>query len=177
VNPGGDDHRGLHVSLRVPLAWRAMSAGEADGILQRTAMVLQLLNLQGESSPLPEAGEEARQAWRHLDRKLDVIIAMLGLLLAQGGEGGEVVPSRLDPRGIEWAARTGPEAGRPVVVRLQLPGAPALELPGTAQPAADGRWRVAFDAWPEAVAEQLEKWIFRQHRQAVARARQKTPPS
>lgn len=177
MNSGGDDHRGLHVSLHVPLAWRPLRDGEAEQILQRTATILQLLNLQGEAVTSSESGEEARQGWRQLDRKLDLIISMLGLLLESPDAGGKAVPSRLDPHGIEWQAPTGPRPGQSTVVRLQIPGAPTLELPGIAQSAAEGTWRVMFDAWPEAVTEQLEKWIFRQHRLAVARARQRPSSS
>lgn len=177
MSPGAPADRGLHVSLRVPLAWRYRAEGEANAILQRTAMVLQLLNLQGETGPCPEAGEEARQAWRHLERKLDVIIAMLGLLLQKSADAAEAVPVRLEPHGLRWQAETGPEAGRPVVVSLQMPGAPPLDLPGTAQGSTNGVWRVSFDSWPEPVADQLEKWIFRQHRQAVARTRQESRSS
>ncbi len=159
---------GLHVDLDVPLAWRPLNAAESEAVLQRAGVVLQLLNLHGESR-VP--AEETHGDLRHLEQKLDVVIAMLGLLL-EGQAGNESpIRVRLQAGGLCWQGPDGPEPGSRILVTLRLPGAPALALPAIARKTEPGQCCVRFDSLPTPLIEQLEKWIFRQHRLAVARAR------
>ena len=158
---------GLHVELDVPLSWRPLAENERPVVLQRAGAVLHLLNLQDAHPP----NEEAAGDLRRLEQKLDVVIAMLGLLLAEPALSEPAQRVQLDPHGLCWQTREPPEPGSPVLVTLSLPGAPALALPAVARDAEAGRACVRFDGLPAAVSEQLEKWIFRQHRLAVARSR------
>ena len=158
---------GLHVELEVPLSWRPLYEAERNSILQRSGIVLQLLNLHDAHPP----HEEAQGEMRHLEQKLDVIIAMLGLLLEAQAGNGTPVHVRLDSGGLCWQAGDRPDPGAYVLVTLKLAGAPALALPAVAQDAETGMACVRFENLPDALSEQLEKWIFRQHRLAVARSR------
>ncbi len=158
---------GLHVELDVPLSWRPLADDERPAILQRAGIVLHLLNLQDAHLPTEEVSGELRR----LEQKLDVVIAMLGLLLAEPAMSEPAQRVRLDPDGLCWPTTQPPAAGSPVLVTLSLPGAPALALPAVAREAEAGMACVRFDGLPATVSEPLEKWIFRQHRLAVARSR------
>ena len=158
---------GLRVELDVPLGWRPLRENERSVVLQRAGIVLHLLNLQDAHPPAEEAPGELRR----LEQKLDVVIAMLGLLLAEPAMNEPAQRVWLDPHGLCWQTREPPEPDSTVLVTLTLPGAPALALPAVARDAEAGRACARFDRLPAAVSEQLEKWIFRQHRLAVARSR------
>ena len=158
---------GLHVELDVPLSWRPLAENERPVVLQRAGIVLHLLNLQDAHLPTEEAAGDLRR----LEQKLDVVIAMLGLLLAAPALSEPVQRVQLNPHGLCWQTREPPAPGSPVLVTLSLPGAPALALPAVARDAESGMACVRFEGLPATVSESLEKWIFRQHRLAVARSR------
>jgi len=158
---------GLRVELDVPLSWRPLSEDERPVVLQRAGIVLHLLNLQDSHPPAEEASGELRR----LEQKLDVVIAMLGLLLAEPAMREPAQRVQLSPHGLCWQTDDPPEPGSRVLVTLSLPGAPALALPAVARDAEAGMACVRFDRLPATVSEPLEKWIFRQHRLAVARSR------
>ncbi len=164
--------RGLRIRLAAPLHWRPCSEAEAEAAAARAENVLQLLNLLAEGQGSHEAPEAERAACRHLERKLDVIVAMLGLLLEDTGTGERAaLPVEIDPEGLRWEGEEGPEPGSRVIVCLDLPGAPPLCLPGTAAASDPPSRAVSFGSLPAPLADALARWIFVRHRQAVARAR------
>jgi hypothetical protein len=118
---------------------------------------------------------------RRLDFKLNLLLDLVGLLVARDLTLPDRVPVRLAAQGLEWEARQPPP--RDSLVRLEIYLSPklprALVLLGRVQgahPMSDGVFRTAviFEDLSELEADWLEKIIFVHHRRQVAHAR-RTP--
>jgi hypothetical protein len=133
-----------------------------------------------------ETGEErqpAAQEMLRLETKLNLLLGLMGQLLAVHFPLPPSRPLRLNPSGIEWTAETGPDAGETGTIEIYLNGRcpRALIFAGQVEKVEAGaeghRYTVRFTALGEPVRDRLEKIIFRHHRRSVALARRRTPPA
>lgn len=125
---------------------------------------------------------------RRIDLKVNLLLDMVGHLVAASQARPPARPLRFNAHGIVWSLRPGeaaPRGGTPGLVEIHLKPfmVDPLALPGVvaaAEPAAAGGGRdgggaivhVRFEALPEMVADHIEKLVFRRHRRQVAGVRQ-----
>jgi hypothetical protein len=113
-----------------------------------------------------------------LEYKLDVLMGLVGKLLAQDASTPPSASLRIFAQGLEWLTRDGsPQVGTRGVVTLFInPAFPhALQLPGTVRAhrsGAEGPWaQFEFEGLTPGVTELMEKLVFRHHRRQVAESR------
>jgi hypothetical protein len=165
----------------LPVAWRRLpepcDAGMLNSFADRNLRVLQALGAleghgQGEKSDdsSPHAAEIAR-----LDLKVNLLLDMVGQLLAVSRPRPKSVPIRFNALGAVWhSAPPHPEMGSQGVLEIYLRDciAEPLRLVGRiATVGPDGRIKVRIVPPGEHVADLMEKLAFRKHRRQVAVAK------
>ena len=110
-----------------------------------------------------------------IDLKVNLLLDLVGALLAATQSRPSPVPARFNPHGIVWeASGEVPPAGAYGLVEIHLRDClvQPLALAGTvADEPAEHHVHVRFDPLPEPVADQLERLVFRRHRRQVAGGR------
>lgn len=167
----------LSVALNLPLRWRPLSDGEVVGVRRLGTQAL-LRVLEGLDGPLPRepAGQE-RELFQRLDAKLNLMLAMLSSVLSRDQLLPPSVELRLGAHQLSWTAPETPTLGQCVEISLyphpQLPVPLVLEgkVVDLVPQAAGTCIYLQFDSLDEDLRADLEKFIFRQHRQEVRRQR------
>jgi len=171
---------GVHFQAELPIAWEPLPgppdvAGQVSGILANEELLGNLLILD---EAIAEPEEDTQQEhWRRVEAKLDLMLNLLGEMLA--GQRGLPVsrPVRLggDVLCIDGISdQPLPAAGEWLRVQLYLmPSIPrplmvAAEVLPTEAP---DRLLLRLTGLPETTQNLLERFVFRQHRRAVAQAR------
>jgi hypothetical protein len=181
---------GLVYEARLPLRWKALApsaqaaSGAPDGHLdEANAEWLRVLSATQEHGP-EHGGEENPELMheiRRLEFKLDLVLAMVGQMLARQLELPPPVPVRLSAERLEWLAADGPVPGEEIEVELYLlPEYPRpLYLRGVVESSEEktGWIRLRFAGLSEPVRDWLERTIFRYHRRQIALSRRSTPQS
>lgn len=167
----------LSVTLHLPLRWRVLAAGETTGVHQLGNLAL-LRVLDGLDGPVPrEPTAPERELFQRLDAKLNLMLAMLSSVLSREQALPPVAELRLSAQQMSWVAAEAPRLGQSVEISLyphpQVPVPLVLEghVAGLAPQASGTRIYLQFDALDEDLQAELEKFIFRQHRQEVRRQR------
>lgn len=156
------------------VVWQATPA-LADGqelaeLNRRAGALLGLLGSLDEPAPLPDDEPQLSAQLQRLDQKLDLLLGLVGQWLTRELTVPAPQPVRLGVRGAVWQASLPPGPGcLTLYLRPALPL--ALQLPARLQALADGTVLAEFQALDPSVVEALERYIFRQHRRAVAQAR------
>lgn len=166
---------------RLSLTWQPLAqwpAGPEMAEANRNAIAL--LGLLGSLDESPPPIEDIPQLAAHLqrlDQKLDLVLELLGSLLAREQVLPTPVPVRLSARGVAWSAAPVPAAGPGWLTLYLLPHLPkALELPARLSPlTGTGEVVAEFHGLDPALADALERFVFRRHRRAVALNRR--PPT
>lgn len=171
----------LHEHLR--LQWQPASLDnviELDHVNQETARVLQAMAVF-EEAPREFSSETAQPGheWQHLEAKIDVLLSLTGMLIAERQAEAPAHPIVLRAHSAEWTGPAGTGLERGDTGFLQLYASPLLPLPlrlasrvvGTAE--RNGvRWLLTrFEHLAPAVETGMEKLIFRRHRRQVALSR------
>ena len=184
--PADPFNTGLVYEDQLPLHWQAVAAPldaahwaplhEANEDVLRSLSMLEE-HPQEIVEELPAVAHE----FRRLDFKLNLLLDMVGLLVARDLALPARVPLRLTAQGLEWSTAQPPPVHSLVQLQLYLSSKlpRPLVLLGRIQshtPAADGSSRVVavFEDLSELEADWLEKIIFVHHRRQVAHAR-RTP--
>ncbi len=113
----------------------------------------------------------------HLDFKLNLVLDLVGEIVAYYHDLPPAVPARLAAQAVEWESGQAPPLGSAVAMEIYLHHnyPHPVVLPGKVQavsPLAQGnRCLVAFDPLSEQAQEWLEKIIFLHHRRQVAYSR------
>ncbi len=172
---------GLSYEDALPLQWRPMDgplSGEDLLRLNRdNETILKVAMVLGESRPESTDDPNLSSELSHLDFKLNVLLDLVGHLVIREQPLPDPAALRLGARGLEWVAESPPALGARLLVSLYLypPYPHPVELPArvlSVEPAASGaRVRVRFEELSEAVAEGLERLIFRNHRRLIAQSR------
>ena len=169
---------GVHFQAKLPVAWEPLppdAAGQVSGNLANEELLGSLLVLD-EAIADPE--EDAQQEhWRRVEAKLDLMLSLLGEMLAgqQGLPaarpmclGGEVlcidgISDQPLPAAGDWLRLQlylMPSIPRPLVV--------AAEVLSTETP---NRLLLRLTGLSETTQDLLERFVFRQHRRTIAQAR------
>jgi hypothetical protein len=173
---------------RLPLAWRPIPAGSGpevahlyDAALTRLHAILSV----GEAlaaDPTEDATPRT-QEWLRLEARLNLLLAMVGELLAAQRPAPAPRAVRLGGAWIAWEDPQPPAPGDALAVDLYLnPALPdAVTLPVVVNSVsgagtAPGTVQATFPDLPPSVRNALEKLIFRWHRRRVAEQRRTSPP-
>ena len=171
---------GVHFQAELPVVWEPLPelsgrAGQVSGNLANEELLGSLLVLD-EAIADPE--EDAQQEhWRRVEAKLDLMLSLLGEMLAgQRGLpvfrpvrlGGEVlcidgISDQPLPAVGDWLRvqlYLMPSIPRPLVVAAEV-------LPSETP----NRLLLRLKGLPETTRDLLERFVFRQHRRAIAQAR------
>lgn len=174
---------GLICETYLSLRWHARSVAElpmADARQsEANAEFLRILAvLEERRSEHAEDSTEPVHEFRRLESKLDLVLGMVGKILARQLDLPAPVPVRLGAASIEWQGSPAPALGEPVCIELYLlPDHPCpLFLDGVVEsvrtaPEGSSWVRVRFDPLSEAVRDGLERIIFRHHRRFIAKSR------
>jgi hypothetical protein len=124
------------------------------------------------------------EAIARLNLKINLLLNMVGQLLAERGGLPEPAPVRLGSHSIAFVpGGAAPASGEAGAVSVYLDASPAapLKFAGNvvAVRAIDGRPMVelTYSGMDDGVREALEKLIFRHHRRAIAAANRATEPA
>lgn len=175
--------QGLYFESNISLVWQLVDSlpddNELVSINENNSRFLKALAALNEGAP--EAGEELPQTaaeLQRLDLKLNLLLEMVGQLLAGQRTLSTPTKVRLGHTGIEWEAQDCPPPGTQVCIEVYL----SRELPsplkfhGVAVLAdaeggsvsASKRVQVRFVGLNAALQDDLEKFIFRRHRRSIA---------
>ncbi|MHB8255657.1 MAG: PilZ domain-containing protein [Acidiferrobacterales bacterium] len=172
---------GIAYEGMLPLSWR--DANPLDGLQRRAEQaaneeLLRILSvLEERPQELADDHPAVAQELRRLDSKLDLVLDLVGRVLAHHEPPPPPLTVRLRARDLEWHDVRAPAAGGRVDVALYL----CLRVPRpltlsgrvrSVQPSPEGfRAVMDIDDPGEVVAELLEKIIFVHHRRTVAQTR------
>lgn len=127
---------------------------------------------------------EAHQPLQRVEAKIDLMLGLLGRLAERDGPHMPILPVRWSYRGMRLEPAMSPAGAVPgasgtLVLRPATWLAADIELPARvlASADADGRhclW-LAFESMPDALADAMERHLFRLHRRQVAAQRNTTP--
>ena len=165
----------------LPVVWRQMpnpaDRDMAAGFTERNLQVLQAWDAMDEHGPVDKPDEAAPYAADilRLDLKINLLLDMVGQILAANRPLPPAVPVRFNALGGMWRGTAPlPEAGEQGVAEIYLHDALAqpLRLPGrVTNVTPDGHVKVRFAPVGEAVADLIEKLAFRRHRRQIAGSR------
>lgn len=180
--------KGLVYEDRMPLRWSIvetpLSAARVARIDQENEEMLVFISALEEHRG--EGADDEHDPHRHellrVEYKINLLLDMVGQLLARHTDVPEAVPVRLGPGAMEWCSEERAEVGDllllEVFINRKYPN-PLVFLGRVRQVEAEKdavRITVEFEQSSDAVTHALEKMIFRQHRRLVAHAR-KNPPA
>lgn len=162
----------------LPVSWApltgAMDAAIAAGVSERNVRLLQAL-AGIEDHGVSEKPDDSGPDLTRLDFKINLLLDLVGQLLVANRPRPAPVAIRFNSHGAEWQAPAPlPQVGAQGIVEIHLRDflAAPLRLAGTVTSAAPGEVKVRFSPVGEAVADLLERLIFRHHRRQVAGIRQ-----
>ncbi len=163
----------------LPILWRALpgavDAALAANYAERNVRVLQACAAIEEHRS-SEATDEPSPELQRLEFKLNLLIDLVGQLMVANRPRPTPVPIRFNALGAVW--RTSPplpEAGGQGIAEIHLRDflAEPLRLIGRITSVTpDGQVKARFAPPGEAVADLIEKLIFRRHRRQIAESRQ-----
>jgi Atypical PilZ domain, cyclic di-GMP receptor len=171
----------------LPVRWRpqaqAVTELQAQQFAERNLRVLQAcdaLEEQGRHDKSDEQSPHSADILR-LDLKLNLLLDVMGQMLAATQQRGEPLQIRFNAMGAHFAwpqAATQPQpVGTLGVLEITLREivVQPLRLPSeVVSGGAVGQLRVRFLSLGETVADHMEKLVFRRHRRKIAGARQQS---
>lgn len=110
-----------------------------------------------------------------MEQKINLLLDVVGYLLAASQSRPEATPIRLNALGAVWeAGLSTPAAGATGVLNIYLRDClvQPLQLPAKVVNVMDGETHLEFEHLPDSVAHHLEKLVFRRHRRRIAGTRQ-----
>lgn len=175
ADAAGDE---FELELSLPLAWQSLPALPADAQLaQQAQAAFELLRrLRPLTLGVAETGEDPSERplgdGVRLERKLDLVLELLGRLLGAGVTLPAVCRVWLSAAALRWMPVAEAPAG-PLQISLYLdPRYPdPLCLYGLARPAAQGGVRLEFAGIDDGLRDELRRLVFVWHRRAVAQRR------
>jgi hypothetical protein len=166
----------------LPVSWRALAgavdAETAAAYSERNMRLLQAREALDQLGPSENADEDSAHAadLMRLELKVNLLLELVGQLLATNRPRPAAVPVRFNSLGAVWRSSAPlPQAGAQGQVEIYLHDclAEPLKLPGRiANVTPDGHVKARFSPVGEGVADLLEKLAFRRHRRLVAGSRQ-----
>lgn len=168
----------LAVQDVLPLLWRAAPSPPDPQTLaalaERNLQVLQAWDALEDHGPIepPDENSPFAAELQRLDRKLSLLLGLVGQMLSASRRRPPAVPVRFNALGAEWRAQgSAPQAGTPGTVEIYVHECVAqpLRFAGNAtSPTPDGDANVRFLELDDTVASLLGKIAFRRHRRQIA---------
>jgi len=169
----------------LPLRWRAATSPVSDAF-RRSCTEGNLKILQAaaalEEHGQPEKNKPDDHSQYHadivrLDMKINLLLEMVGQLLAVNQPRPEAMPVRFNKLGAVWTHKATPVPvastnGLLEVYLKECVAEPLRMIGRIASVGQDGRVKMQFYPVGQAVADLLEKLAFRRHRRQVAGVRQ-----
>jgi len=167
----------------LPVRWRPEAAAPTDvqaaSLAERNLRVLQACDALEEHGQLDKkkADDDSPHSadLMRLDFKLNVLLDLVGQLLAQTQPHPQSTQIRFNAMGAVWKSGENLSTGSHGVLEITLRDVivQPLMLPAEIVTGADaGFVRARFLALGETVADHIEKLVFRRHRRKIAGARQ-----
>lgn len=168
---------------QLPVAWCPAPRNPDSALLashtERNVRLLQAATALEEHGQHEKPDENAPHAADiiRLDFKLNLLLDLVGQILAANQPRPSAVPVRFNSKGAIWhagARSTPPRAGETGFTEIYLRDClvqPLCFFGHVADANADGRVKVRFAPLGEPVSDLLEKLAFRRHRRQVADAR------
>ena len=172
---------GIKFQALLPVDWCKLQALPADSTQSETSSTnLRLLNALNILEELPQDFEKSTTNLTHsphLEAKLDLILGMLGELLHQQAKIPVSAPVTLSAHSlsiVDVPTLSLPSEGDLLQIRLFLDTRypQVLLLSGTVSFLSKTGFTLSFQRLDGPVQEQLDKFIFRHHRRAIALSRQ-----
>ena len=175
--------QGLYYESYIPLVWQRVDvlpgADALASINEDNCRFLKALAALNEGAP--EAGDEIPQTaaeLQRLDLKLNLLIEIVGKLLASQRALPAPTRVRLGHGAIEWMAQDCPPSGAQICIevylRSELPspltfyGVVALADAEPGMESAGQQVQMRFAGLNATLQDDLEKFIFRRHRRSIA---------
>jgi hypothetical protein len=173
----------LAIQGLLPVLWRPLprpaDGGDVLAFSDRNVRLLQESDAMEERGPTekPDEDSPAVTELARLELKINLLLDLVGQILAGSRPRPSPVPVRFNAHGAQWRNPSGPlpEAGAEGVVEIYLHDclAEPLRLPGrVTDVTSDGDITVRFQPVAESVADLIEKLAFRRHRRQVAASHQ-----
>ena len=159
-----------------PLAGPVDAAFEAN-LADRNLRLLQACAALEEHGQHEKAAEDSPHAAdiMRIDLKVNLLLELVGHLLATSQSRPPSVPVRFNANGIVWQCEgKAPPDGSRGLVQIHLKESlvePLILIGVIADGSADGYVHAKFEPMGEAVADHIEKLVFRRHRRQIAGAR------
>ncbi len=175
--------KGLVYEDRIPLRWKILQsplppARQSQLDQQNEEMLAFIATLEEHKGDVADDEHDAyRQELQRVEHKVNLLLDMVGQLLARQTDMPESVPVRLGPGAIEWHAADAPAEGHRLLLEIFISQQYPKPLVFVGQvrevEPQDHAMRIVaeFEEGGESVTHALEKLIFRHHRRLVAHAR------
>jgi atypical PilZ domain-containing cyclic di-GMP receptor len=164
----------------LPARWRPLAQTvsdlQAQQLAERNLRVLQACDALEEQGRLEKADDQSPHSadLMRLDLKLNLLLDVVGQLLAASQQRAQPVQVRFNAMGANFAWAQPIPLGAHGILELTLRDivVQPLQLPAeVVSGAAAGQVRVRFVSLGETVADHIEKLVFRRHRRKIAGAR------
>jgi hypothetical protein len=174
-------HNELAYADQLPVRFREqaapLDAGAEAALVERNLRLLQAcaaLEDHGQHDKPDEDSPHAADIMR-IDLKINLLLELVGHVVARSQSRPEAVPVRFNAHGIVWQQEPPvPADGSRGLVEIHLREAlvAPLTLPGVVtEGSSEGHVNVRFETLHESVADQIEKLVFRRHRRQIAGVR------
>jgi len=168
----------LHLEMPLALRWRQMSEGESVSCFTaQNILALQFIEAMPEHSNTVTEKIDSHHADLHrIEQRLDLLLGLVGQLLVQQTKPPPLRNVILATAGVCWQESAPASVGDVLLLELFLHmRTHPMCLAGTVTEVLHRDNHefsvVRFAKLDLTLAELLEKWVFRQHRRAVARVR------
>jgi Atypical PilZ domain, cyclic di-GMP receptor len=174
-------HNELAYEDVLPVGWRALSKPldltAVSALTERNIRILLVCATIEEQGPVEKAEDKSLHSTDllRLEVKLNLVLELVGQLLAAQQPRPRPVSVRFNALGANWRSATPPRVGDQGLLDIYLReclAQPLTLIANVTQVSAEGMVKVAFTPPGEATADLIEKLAFRRHRRHVAGVRQ-----
>ncbi|MBI3562468.1 MAG: PilZ domain-containing protein [Gammaproteobacteria bacterium] len=168
---------GLTVDLVLPFSWQISPAGACDRQQPTNALVYSIADSCAEVAPRTEPIHKQDGLLR-VEAKLNLLLALVTQVVQSRVPGLLPVRLRVSIASLAWPSTQPVTPGTVLSVQLVLdPSLPQpLYLCGVVVPGLTDWVTLQLQHASETDETAWQRWVFRQHRQYVARSRRESPP-
>ena len=174
-------HNELAYEDVLPVGWRPLAKSPdlatVTMLTERNVRTLHVCATIEEQGPVEKAEEKSLHSadLLRLEVKMNLVLELMGQLLAAQQPRPAPVPVRFNALGAVWQSATPPRNGEQGLLDIYLReclAQPLTLIANVTQVTPEGKVRVTFTPPGEATADLIEKLAFRRHRRHVAGVRQ-----
>jgi len=174
-------HNELAYEDVLPVGWRPLARAPdiatVTALTERNVRTLHVCATIEEQGPVEKAEEKSMHSTDllRLEVKMNLVLELMGQLLAAQQPRPAPVPVRFNALGAVWHSATPPRVGEQGLLDIYLReclAQPLTLIANVTQVSPEGKVRVGFAPPGEATADLIEKLAFRRHRRHVAGVRQ-----